>query len=174
MPATLGYVIATPSELPRVLTNHNGLTIHDPWVRTIHNGLTTHDAWVHTIHNGLTIHDPGVCTIQHRSPIPTFPKGKEPFKPPKTQQVGTPAPWGGLGRGSLWTPAPWGGPGRGLHLRGGASSYNLSHTRRKPQQVAMSGRHWLRVITPHSESELLWFPPRMTLQLPVCGPLGLV
>ena len=42
---------------------------------------------------------PRVRTIQHRSPIPTFPKGKEPFKPPKTQQVGTPAPWGGMGRG---------------------------------------------------------------------------
>ena len=37
MPATLGYVIATPSELPRVRTIHNGLTIHDPSVRTIHN-----------------------------------------------------------------------------------------------------------------------------------------
>jgi len=56
----------------------------------------------------------------------------------------------------------------------GLPSYNLSHTRRKPQQVAMSGRHWLRVITPLSESELLWFPPRMTFQSPVCGPLGLV
>ncbi|HAG33487.1 MAG TPA: hypothetical protein DCL18_08645 [Prevotella sp.] len=42
---------------------------------------------------------PGVRTSQHRGPIPTFPKGKEPFKPPKTQQVGTPATWGGMGRG---------------------------------------------------------------------------
>ena len=56
----------------------------------------------------------------------------------------------------------------------GLPSYNLSHTRRKPQHVAMSGIHWLRVITPLSDSELLWFPPRMTLQSPVCGPLGLV
>ena len=53
MPATLGYVIATPTELP------------------------------------------GVRTSQHRSPTPAFPKGKEPFKHTKTQQVGTPAPWEG-------------------------------------------------------------------------------
>ena len=57
MPATLGYVIATPSELP------------------------------------------GVRTSQHRSPTPAFPKGKEPLKRPQTQQVETPAPWGGPGRG---------------------------------------------------------------------------
>ena len=42
-----------------------------------------------------------VRTSQHRSPIPTFPKGKEPFKPPKTQQVGAPAPWGRAGEGLL-------------------------------------------------------------------------
>ena len=66
MPATLGYVIATPSELPGVRTIHNGLTIHDPGVRTIHNGLTIYDAWVHTIHNGLTIHGPGVRTIYNK------------------------------------------------------------------------------------------------------------
>ena len=41
----------------------------------------------------------GVRTSQHRSPIPAFPKGREPFKHPQTQQVGTPAPGGGLGRG---------------------------------------------------------------------------
>ena len=56
-PATLGYVIATPSELPGVRTIHNGLTIHDPSVRTIHNGLIIHDPSVRTIHNVLTIHD---------------------------------------------------------------------------------------------------------------------
>ena len=96
-------------------------------------------------------------------------------------------PWGGMGRGTYGLPPlgegwggapmnsrPLGGPGRGLWCRGGAFTYNLSHTRRKPQHVAMSGRHWLRVITPLSESELLWFPPRLTLLRPVCGPLGLV
>ena len=57
MPATLGYVIATPSELPGVRTIHNGLTIHAPSVRTIHNGLIIHDPSVRTIHNVLTIHD---------------------------------------------------------------------------------------------------------------------
>ena len=57
MPATLGYVIATPSELPGVRTSHNGLTIHAPSVRTIHNVLTIHDPSVRTIHNVLTIHD---------------------------------------------------------------------------------------------------------------------
>ena len=49
---------------------------------------------------------------QHRSPIPAFPKGKEPFKPPKTQQVGTPATWGGMGRGTYGLPPlgeGWGG-----------------------------------------------------------------
>ena len=70
---------------------------------------------------------------------------------------------------------PLGRAGEGLWGAGeGLPSYNLSHTRRKPQHVAMSGIHWLRVITPLSDSELLWFPPRMTLQSPVCGPLGLV
>ena len=44
MPATLGYVIATPTELLGVRTIHNGLTIHAPSVRTIHNVLTIHDA----------------------------------------------------------------------------------------------------------------------------------
>ena len=44
MPATLGYVIATPTELLGVRTIHNGLTIHTPSVRTIHNVLTIHDA----------------------------------------------------------------------------------------------------------------------------------
>ena len=33
----MGYENATPTELPRVRTIHNGLTIHDAWVRTIHN-----------------------------------------------------------------------------------------------------------------------------------------
>ena len=41
----------------------------------------------------------GAFCDQHRGPIPAFPKGKEPFKPPKTQQVWTPTPWGGMGRG---------------------------------------------------------------------------
>ena len=91
---------------------------------------------------------------QHRSPIPTFPKGKESHQTPLNTASRNSRP---LGR-----------DGEGL------PSYNLSHTRRKPQHVAMSGRHWLRVITPLSDSELLWFPPRMTFQSPVCGPLGLV
>ena len=64
--STLGYEIATPTELPRVRTIHNWLTIHDAWVRTIHNGLTIHDAWVRTIHNALTIHDAWVRTIHNK------------------------------------------------------------------------------------------------------------
>ena len=64
--STLGYEIATPSELPRVRTIHNGLTIHDTWVRTIHNVLTTDDPRVRTIHNELTIHDPWVRTIHNK------------------------------------------------------------------------------------------------------------
>ena len=117
---------------------------------------------------------PRVHASQHRSPIPTFPKGKEHHQTPLNTASRSSRPLGRDGERHLWTPAPWGGPGRGLHLRGGAFTYNLSHTRRKPQHVAMSGIHWLRVITPLSDSELLWFPPRMTLQRPVCGPLGLV
>ena len=57
MPATLGYVIATLSELPGVRTSQ----------------LVPH---------------------------PNLPQGEgAPLKRPQTQQVGTPAPWGGLGRG---------------------------------------------------------------------------
>ena len=57
---------------------------------------------------------------QHRSPIPAFPKGKEPFKPPKTQQVGTPAPWGEMGRGTYGLP-PIGRAGEGPPVSSGNS-----------------------------------------------------
>ena len=107
-------------------------------------------------------------TSQHRSPIPTFPKGNEPQnKPHPSLPQGEGATSNRLKHSKYELPPL----GEGW---GGAFTYNLSHTRRKPQHVAMSGIHWLRVITPLSDSELLWFPPRMTLQLPVCGPLGLV
>ena len=41
----------------------------------------------------------GAFCDQHRSPIPAFPKGKDPFKHTKTQQVEIPTPWGGPERG---------------------------------------------------------------------------
>ena len=55
MPATLGYVIATPTELP------------------------------------------GVRTSQHRSPIPAFPKGKEPHQTPLNTASRSPRPLGMAG-----------------------------------------------------------------------------
>ena len=36
--STLGWGNATPTELPRVRTLHNGLTIHGRWVHSIHIG----------------------------------------------------------------------------------------------------------------------------------------
>ena len=55
MPATLGCVIATPTELPRVSTIHNGLTTHDLRVRTIHDGFPTYCHWVRTVHDVLWV-----------------------------------------------------------------------------------------------------------------------
>ena len=98
--STLGYEIATPTELPGVSP-------------------------IPTFPKGKEFHQRPIQTTT--SPIPAFPKGKEfhhrpiqnatapsqplhapsqpsqrgrrIIKPPQTQQEGTPAPWGGLGRG---------------------------------------------------------------------------
>ena len=102
--------------------------------------------------------NPGLCNrnsvrvaggayLPTEAPSQPSPRGRSHIKPPKTQQVGTPAPWGGMGRGTyglpplgegwggapmnsrplgrdgkghLWTPAPWGGMGRGFGVPGRA------------------------------------------------------
>ena len=63
--STLGYEIATPTELPRVRTIRYGLTTHAPSVHTIHSALIIHDTWGRTIHYGLTTYDPWVRTIHN-------------------------------------------------------------------------------------------------------------
>ena len=69
--STLGYEIATPTELPGVRTIHNGLLVSLPWAYPLHASTLGYEiatptelSGVRTIHNGLLVSLP--MELRHR------------------------------------------------------------------------------------------------------------
>ena len=125
--STLGYEIATPTELPGVRTIPLWTNYifplsayHTPHTTHILPGVRTIPLWTNYIfplsayHTPHTTHIlPGVRTIhlqapsQHRGPIPTFPKGKEHHTIASNTVIMDSRPWG------------WGTIARGFNSRTG-------------------------------------------------------